>query len=451
MAIKKGQIYPEDSPEDILYPETSADQVVDLDEYIKTNALRGPQGPQGPAGPQGPQGEVGPQGPTGAQGVQGIQGPQGPAGATGPQGPAGATGPQGPTGATGPKGDTGPQGIQGATGPTGPQGTQGIQGEKGEPGEDGTSFQITEHVADAGSLPQATSSLLGRAFSVGNAIPYDIYVCEEVAGALTWLNHGPIQGPEGPQGPQGPQGPTGETGPTGPEGPQGPQGEIGERGPQGEKGEKGDPGISGSIGPEGPMGPQGPQGPQGPKGDTGPQGPQGPQGEIDGAGHTASYTLNSNFTIPPGQALQMSRLGSTNLYTIAGRVNTTTQLTSPSSWNLLSNIPEGFQIMFSTPFGSSSTGHLPIKAKLRQNQGGSALWLDTAGDNIPAGTGIYFYFIFISNGRENTTRTLSLNKIKISPKTDINGKYFEHDEYKYYYKSVEEFNKLDTSIQIEEV
>ena len=88
---------------------------------------------------------------------------------------------------------TGTQGPKGDTGPQGPQGVQGIQGPQGIPGEDGTSFQIVAHVADAGSLPAASTALLGRAYSVGASEPYDIYVCEESGGVLTWLNHGTIQ------------------------------------------------------------------------------------------------------------------------------------------------------------------------------------------------------------------------------------------------------------------
>jgi hypothetical protein len=61
-------------------------------------ALKGQQGPTGPAGLRGPAG------PTGSAGLQG---------ATGPAGPKGDTGPAGPAGLQGPKGDTGPAGSAG--------------------------------------------------------------------------------------------------------------------------------------------------------------------------------------------------------------------------------------------------------------------------------------------------------------------------------------------------
>ena len=47
---------------------------------VELNALRGPQGEQGPVGPQGEPGKDGAQGPAGPQGPQGEPGPQGPAG-----------------------------------------------------------------------------------------------------------------------------------------------------------------------------------------------------------------------------------------------------------------------------------------------------------------------------------------------------------------------------------
>lgn len=186
--------------------------------------LVGAQGPKGPVGPEGPQGPEGKQGPKGEKGEKGDKGDQG---------ERGLQGIQGVMGLQGPKGDTGPQG------PIGPQGIQGIQGLQGIPGEDGTSFQIVANVSTVGDLPTADVSLLGRAYSVGETKPYDIYVCEQSGELLSWINHGPIQGPKGdigPQGPQGPQGIKGDKGDTGATGKQGPQGE---QGPQGVKGDSG--------------------------------------------------------------------------------------------------------------------------------------------------------------------------------------------------------------------
>lgn len=176
---------------------------------------------------------------------------------TGPQGIQGNVGPQGIQGEAGPQGVQGVQGIPGVAGPQGPTGATGAQGPKGDPGENGTSFQIVEHVNSAGDLPSPAAIYLGQAFSVGSAIPYDIYVCEQSGDSLAWINQGTIQGP------QGPKGDTGDTGP------QGPQGIQGEQGPQGIRGEQGPQGIQGEQGEQGPTGATGARGPQGPKGDTG--------------------------------------------------------------------------------------------------------------------------------------------------------------------------------------
>ena len=176
---------------------------------------------------------------------------------TGPQGIQGNVGPQGIQGEAGPQGVQGVQGIPGVAGPQGPTGATGAQGPKGDPGENGTSFQIVEHVNSASDLPSPAAIYLGQAFSVGSAIPYDIYVCEQSGDSLAWINQGTIQGP------QGPKGDTGDTGP------QGPQGIRGEQGPQGIRGEQGPQGIQGEQGEQGPTGATGARGPQGPKGDTG--------------------------------------------------------------------------------------------------------------------------------------------------------------------------------------
>ena len=208
----KTQLHPDGSPNTTLYPETTAEQVKDLKEYIEVNGS-GPAGPQGPVGPQGPQGPVGP------------QGPQGP---TGPQGPQG------------------PRGIQG---PVGPQGVQGIQGPQGVAGTDGRSYTISGQVDTPEDLPTPSAAYLGQAVFVGTEIPRDVYACIEKNQTLIWENQGKLQGPKGDTGAQGPQGPQGE---------QGIQGEQGEQGPKGETGEQG---IQGEQGPQGPQGPQGVQGP----------------------------------------------------------------------------------------------------------------------------------------------------------------------------------------------
>ena len=257
----KTQLHPDGSPNTTLYPETTAEQVKDLKEYIEVNGS-GPAGPQGPVGPQGPQGPTGPQGVQGPRGLQGLQGEIGP------------QGPRGPQGVQGEKGDTGEQGPQG---PQGPQGVQGIQGPQGVPGTDGRSYTISGQVDTPEDLPTPSAAYLGQAVFVGTEVPRDVYACVEKNQTLVWENQGTLQGPKGDTGAQGPQGPQGKQGPQGPQGEQGPKGETGNVGPQGPTGEKGETGAIGPQGPEGPQGKQGPQGPQGPIGATGATGATGPQ------------------------------------------------------------------------------------------------------------------------------------------------------------------------------
>ena len=259
----KTQLHPDGSPNTTLYPETTAEQVKDLKEYIKVNGS-GPAGPQGPVGPQGPQGPAGPQGVQGPRGLQGLQGEIGP------------QGPRGPQGVQGEKGDTGEQGPRGPQGPVGPQGVQGIQGPQGVPGTDGRSYTISGQVDTPEDLPTPSAAYLGQAVCVGTEIPRDVYACVEKNQTLVWENQGTLQGPKGDTGAQGPQGPQGEQGIQGEQGEQGPKGDTGAQGPQGPTGEKGETGAIGPQGPEGPQGEQGPQGPQGPAGTTGAIGPQGP-------------------------------------------------------------------------------------------------------------------------------------------------------------------------------
>lgn len=105
--------------------------------YWQTLAMRGSDGPAGPAGKdgatgaKGDTGATGPKGDTGAQGPQGLQGIQGPIGKTGATGATGPQGVQGIKGDTGPTGPQGPAGPKGDTGPTGPKGDTGAQGPAG--------------------------------------------------------------------------------------------------------------------------------------------------------------------------------------------------------------------------------------------------------------------------------------------------------------------------------
>ncbi len=105
-----------------------------------------------------------------------------------------------------------PSGESGAVGPAGPQGPA---------GNDGTSINILGTVPTSASLPAS-----------GNTVG-DLYIADDTgdgwvwAANQTWVNIGPLRGPQGIQGTAGATGApgaVGATGPTGATGPQGPQG-----------------------------------------------------------------------------------------------------------------------------------------------------------------------------------------------------------------------------------
>ena len=332
----------------------------------------GQQGPAGATGPAGPQGGAGPQGAAGVDGRTLLNGTSAPSngvgadgdffintaasiiygpktagvwpagvsliGATGAQGPAGVAGADGAPGAdgadayevavaegfSGTKSQwlaslVGPQGPQGETGPAGADGADGADGAtgpQGPAGPQGAGLALQGNVPTVGDLPG--SSTVGYGYIV--EATGDLYVWN----GSSWVNAGPIQGPQGPAGATGPQGPAGPAGadgaqgPAGPEGPQGATGSPGAQGPQGEQGPQGPAGADGAsgaagssayqvavaggfigtesqwlaslVGPQGPAGADGaqgtagPQGPEGPQGATGAQGPQGEQGPAGPAG-----------------------------------------------------------------------------------------------------------------------------------------------------------------------
>ncbi|MCL2619894.1 MAG: collagen-like protein [Defluviitaleaceae bacterium] len=145
---------------------------------------------------------------------------------------------QGEVGTTGPEGQTGPAGETpfidaitetwwiGTTNTgipaTGPQGLQGLQGPQGPAGTVGTIV---------GTFPDLAA--LESAVPVGNPgefyyVSPDLYVWDTVSGS--WVDIGPIQGPQGLAGPQGIQGAVGPAGPQGAIGSTGPQGPIGPQG-----------------------------------------------------------------------------------------------------------------------------------------------------------------------------------------------------------------------------
>lgn len=105
----------------------------------------------------------------------------------------------------GPKGDQGIQGIPGPQGETGPQGPQGIQGPQGAPG---LPFEIVGIVNAANLLPDPAQVPDNKAYLVGTAAPYDLYVqaTPESGSAKEWVKAGQVSEVQGPQGPQGPKG-----------------------------------------------------------------------------------------------------------------------------------------------------------------------------------------------------------------------------------------------------
>ena len=295
---------------------------------------------EGPQGPKGDQGVPGPQGPQGIQGEQGIQGPKGDGwtlqdGQYDPNSPptcdtagnalidadgnvwvcdgegtwvesgpiAGPEGPAGADGVQGIQGVPGPQGVAGATGPEGKQGQQGQQGPPGETGAQGPKgdgWTLQDGQYDPDDPPACT--VAGHALIDADG---DIWVCD---GNGTWVESGPIAGPEGAKGDKGDKGDQGIEGPQGEQGDEGPQGIQGQQGIQGEKGEKGDKGATGASGTpgadgapgapgaKGDKGDQGDQGPQGEKGDKGDQGDEGPPGP---AGGVSKIIAGSNVSISP--------------------------------------------------------------------------------------------------------------------------------------------------------
>lgn len=411
-------------------------------QWENQGSLQGPQGPkgdqgiqglqgiQGPAGQQGPQGEKGEKGDTGEQGAQGIQGPQGiqgergETGAPGPQGDIGPQGPQGEKGDVGPVGPTGPQGEQGERGLIGPKGDvgpMGPQGPAGADGKDGTSFVISGSVSSATELPTASKNILGVAYTVGTAEPYDIYVCIQNSDGTgyEWQNQGKLQGPAGP------------TGPVGERGPQGLQGEDGRtvewfasssqpiiaeeedmwidsngnlykfngsswdnlgisiKGPQGEAGA---PGAQGAIGPQGPQGEQGAIGPIGPQGEQGPQGLQGEQG-IPGTNGT-----NGTNGTDGGQIVATSIDMTVSSYP-NGSLIWNSQDTDGTTITVLGvSVQPGWAVVQNTP--TTASGPYPFRGP--QGEQGSG----TEGDYLPLSGGTITGPVVIS---ENSTNSGTIN------------------------------------------
>jgi hypothetical protein len=141
-----------------------------------------------------------------------------------------------PQGVPGPAGQDGAPGANGSNGSNGAPGTNGAQG---APGADGTSIKILGTKPTFADLP-ATGNTVGDLWVIdqtgGGATAGDGYVW---TAGNTWLNIGPLRGPQGIQGVTGTDGlpgvpgtpgTDGTPGLTGPEGPQGIQGPTGATG-----------------------------------------------------------------------------------------------------------------------------------------------------------------------------------------------------------------------------
>ena len=217
--------------------------------WVNAGSLQGPAGPQGEPGPAGAgfvfQGTVATAGnlPTpstvgyaykvnssgdlyiyGSSGwvsagpLQGPQGDQGIQGLTGPAGPGFAY--QGTVASTGSLPTPSTQGFAYRVGTDlyiyngtswvnagALQGPQGPQGDQGPTGATGTGFSYQGSVPTTGSLPVPSTTGYGyKVESTG-----DLYIYN----GTSWVNAGPLQGPQGPQGIQGIQGVQGVQGATG--------------------------------------------------------------------------------------------------------------------------------------------------------------------------------------------------------------------------------------------
>jgi hypothetical protein len=127
----------------------------------------------------------------------------------------------------------------------------------------------------------------------------------------TWINTGPIRGPQGIQGATGPQGL---------------QGEAGINGVNGQKGQQGEPGPKGDTGDQGPAGPTGDQGPIGPKGDKGDKGDPGAVQSVNpGANITVTPDTTGNVTVNAPGAI----VNTEDTYLSHPKVNYIVTLTKP--------------------------------------------------------------------------------------------------------------------------
>lgn len=198
-----------------------------------------------------------------------------PQGVPGPAGQDGAPGENGSNGTNGTNGTNGADGADGAPGANGADGANGQDGAQGPAGADGTSIEIQGTKPTVADLP-ATGNTVGDLWIIdqtgGGATAGDGYVWTV---GNTWLNIGPLRGPQGIQGIAGVNGTNGTNGTDGATGATGPAGADGVDGIDGTNGTNGAPGA------------------------TGPQGPQGIQGPTGAVGGVSSVTAGTNIAVSP--------------------------------------------------------------------------------------------------------------------------------------------------------
>jgi len=198
-----------------------------------------------------------------------------PQGVPGPAGQDGAPGANGSNGTNGTNGTNGADGADGLPGANGADGANGQDGAQGPAGADGTSIEIQGTKPTVADLPE-TDNTIGDLWIIdqtgGGATAGDGYVWTAVN---TWLNIGPLRGPQGIQG------------------------VAGVNGTNGTNGADGAPGGTGPAGADGSDGADGTDGADGAPGATGPEGPRGIQGPTGAVGGVSSVTAGTNIAVSP--------------------------------------------------------------------------------------------------------------------------------------------------------
>lgn len=252
---------------------------------------------------------------------------------------------------------------------------QGIQGVQGPQGPAGTGLNILGSLDNSGQLPPSASNP-GDSYLVGAVGAKDVYFWD----GSSWINAGPIEGPQGP------------VGPAGPEGPQGPQGIQGIQGPQGNTGSAATVAV-GAVNtlPAGSNVAVSNSGtsaaaifdfsiPQGAKGDKGDKGDTGPAGTTTWAGITGTPdfllatgdTMTGNLVMGSGTTFSTPSITytidsntwsgtwkvATNAYTIRNAADSATGISFDGTSVRLYN--GGTERITSTAAGATITGDINI-------------------------------------------------------------------------------------------